>query len=162
MDPATASKLHCRYVTNGNPYLILQPAKEEEAFLSPRIVVYHDVLFDEEIKTIQELARPRVGSFKFRINHVLICSYFQLGRATVVNPTTGKLEFADYRTSKSSWLDSGEHRHIAQVVRRVGDITGLDMEDSEPLQVVNYGIGGHYEPHLDAGVLQSQISNLFV
>ena len=35
------------------------------------------------------------------------------------------------------------------MTRRVGDITGLDMTTAEDLQVVNYGIGGHYEPHFD-------------
>lgn len=28
-------------------------------------------------------------------------------------------------------------------------MTGLNQETSEELQVVNYGIGGHYEPHYD-------------
>jgi len=28
-------------------------------------------------------------------------------------------------------------------------VTGLNMETSEELQVANYGIGGHYEPHFD-------------
>ena len=32
---------------------------------------------------------------------------------------------------------------------RVGDVTGLNMETSEELQVANYGMGGHYEPHFD-------------
>lgn len=49
--------------------------------------------------------------------------------------------------------------------RRVGDITGLDMDASEDLQVCNYGIGGHYVPHFDyarvgilyAGVFNSQL-----
>lgn len=28
-------------------------------------------------------------------------------------------------------------------------MTGLSMDTAEELQVVNYGIGGHYEPHFD-------------
>lgn len=28
-------------------------------------------------------------------------------------------------------------------------MTGLNMKAAESLQVVNYGIGGHYEPHTD-------------
>ncbi len=38
---------------------------------------------------------------------------------------------------------------MAQISRRMQLITGLDMETAEDLQVVNYGIGGHYEPHFD-------------
>ena len=32
---------------------------------------------------------------------------------------------------------------------RLEAITNLNMNVSEDLQVVNYGIGGHYEPHFD-------------
>ena len=34
----------------------------------------------------------------------------------------------------------------------VGRVTGMNTEDdgaTEPIQVVNYGAGGHYEPHVD-------------
>merc|ERR1711973_151853 len=33
--------------------------------------------------------------------------------------------------------------------RSTDEPTGLNMETSEELQVSNYGIGGHYEPHFD-------------
>lgn len=56
---------------------------------------------------------------------------------------------AQYRISKSAWLKEYEHEHIADVCQRVADMTGLTMETAEELQVVNYGIGGHYEPHYD-------------
>ncbi|KAH1005027.1 hypothetical protein HUJ04_006102 [Dendroctonus ponderosae] len=65
------------------------------------------------------------------------------------NNKTGALETAQYRISKSAWLKNEEHKHIADVARRVEDMTGLSMETAEELQVVNYGIGGHYEPHFD-------------
>lgn len=35
------------------------------------------------------------------------------------------------------------------VSQRVEDMTGLTVSSAEELQVVNYGIGGHYEPHFD-------------
>uniref|UniRef100_A0AAR5PBD1 Fe2OG dioxygenase domain-containing protein n=1 Tax=Dendroctonus ponderosae TaxID=77166 RepID=A0AAR5PBD1_DENPD len=75
--------------------------------------------------------------------------HFQFRRATVQNSQTGALETAQYRISKSAWLKNEEHKHIADVARRVEDMTGLSMETAEELQVVNYGIGGHYEPHFD-------------
>lgn len=128
---AERSKLTCRYYAGRHDYLLIGPVKEEEIFLLPRIVVYHDFITDREIETIQEMATPR---FK---------------RATVQNYKTGELETANYRVSKTAWLKEEEHEHVANVYSRTHQITGLNMETSEELQVSNYGIGGHYEPHFD-------------
>ena len=59
--------------------MLLAPLKEEEVFLSPRIVIYYDVLSESETFTVKSLATPR-----FR-------------RATVQNYKTGELETASYR-----------------------------------------------------------------
>uniref|UniRef100_A0A0P5RN90 procollagen-proline 4-dioxygenase n=1 Tax=Daphnia magna TaxID=35525 RepID=A0A0P5RN90_9CRUS len=131
MSPEMESRLHCSYVTNNNPFFFIQPLKMEVGFLKPLLVIYHEVISDEEIATVKRMAQPR---FK---------------RATIRNPKTGELEHANYRISKSAWLKTEEHEHIFKVTRRVGDITGLDMATAEDLQVVNYGIGGHYDPHYD-------------
>jgi len=125
------AKLKCRYVHHNNPFLKIGPLKEEEAFLKPRIVLYRDVLTDDEIEVIKKLAQPR------------------LKRATVQNYKTGELETAHYRISKSAWLRETEHDSIAAVSRRVELMTSLTTSTAEELQVVNYGIGGHYEPHFD-------------
>jgi len=125
------SKLMCRYTTGRHLYLLIGPVKEEEVYLNPRIVIYHEMVSDREIDTIKELAIPR---FK---------------RATVQNYKTGELETANYRVSKTAWLKEHEHEDVAAVYHRTHQITGLNMETSEELQVSNYGIGGHYEPHFD-------------
>jgi len=85
------------------------------------------------------------------ISRVVVCIIFfpQFKRATVQNSKTGELETANYRISKSAWLRDDFHPHIAAVNRRVEQITGLTISTAEELQVVNYGIGGHYEPHFD-------------
>lgn len=131
MPAAVASKLKCRYTDKANPFLRLARVKEEEAYLKPLILIYHDVIYNSEIETIKKLSMPR---FK---------------RATVQNSKTGELETANYRISKSAWLREEFHPHVAAVNRRVEDITGLTISTAEELQVVNYGIGGHYEPHFD-------------
>jgi len=59
------------------------------------------------------------------------------------------LEFADYRISKSAWLKEHEDDVVANVAKRVEAMTGLTTETAEELQVVNYGVGGHYDPHYD-------------
>lgn len=129
--PEQLRPLRCRYTDNNVPFLKIGPMKLEEASKEPYIVVYYDVIFDSEIELIKKMARPR-----FR-------------RATVQNSITGELETANYRISKSSWLKTEEHPIIQTIVQRTEDMTGLDMTTAEELQVVNYGIGGHYEPHFD-------------
>ena len=59
------------------------------------------------------------------------------------------MEVATYRISKSAWLKDEEHEYIRNIGLRVEDMTGLTVKTAEELQVVNYGIGGHYEPHID-------------
>lgn len=82
---------------------------------------------------------------------------FQLRRATVQNYKTGELEVANYRISKSAWLREPEHPVIERISRRVEHMTGLTTSTAEELQVVNYGIGGHYEPHYDFARVTSSI-----
>ena len=53
------------------------------------------------------------------------------------------------RISKTAWIKREEDDAIENIYKRVGAVTGLNMETSEELQVSNYGIGGHYEPHFD-------------
>uniref|UniRef100_A0A914EE63 procollagen-proline 4-dioxygenase n=1 Tax=Acrobeloides nanus TaxID=290746 RepID=A0A914EE63_9BILA len=48
-----------------------------------------------------------------------------------------------------TWLKETEHEVIARINNRLDYMTNLDMDTAEALQVANYGIGGHYEPHYD-------------
>ncbi|CAG7818937.1 unnamed protein product, partial [Allacma fusca] len=123
--------LKCRYVSNGKGFLTIAPIKEELVHVDPHIYIYHDVISDSEVSIIKQLATPR---FK---------------RATVHNHLTGELVTANYRISKSAWLQGHESPVVDRINRRINDITGLELETAEELQVVNYGLGGHYEPHYD-------------
>ncbi|XP_061595391.1 prolyl 4-hydroxylase subunit alpha-2-like isoform X1 [Cololabis saira] len=132
MTEARRSRLSCRYHDGGrNPRLLLRPIKQEDEWDSPRIVRYLDVLSHEEIEKIKELAKPR------------------LARATVRDPKTGVLTTANYRVSKSAWLEEEDGPVIKTVNQRIEDITGLTVQTAELLQVANYGVGGQYEPHFD-------------
>ncbi|XP_067948072.1 prolyl 4-hydroxylase subunit alpha-1-like [Watersipora subatra] len=124
--------LKCYYSTSdGNPLLLLAPVKVEELYKSPDILLYHDVISDGEIEMVKNLSTPI------------------LKRATVNDPNTGRLIYSSYRVSRSSWLYDRYHEAIVTITKRISAITNLDMTSAEGLQVVNYGIGGQYEPHYD-------------
>lgn len=132
LTPRRQKRLFCRYHHgNRTPQLLIAPFKEEDEWDSPHIVRYYDVMSDEEIERIKEIAKPK------------------LARATVRDPKTGVLTVASYRVSKSSWLEEDDDPVVARVNRRMQHITGLTVKTAELLQVANYGMGGQYEPHFD-------------
>ncbi|XP_067160908.1 prolyl 4-hydroxylase subunit alpha-2 isoform X6 [Apteryx mantelli] len=125
MTPRRQKRLFCRYHDgNRNPHLLIAPFKEEDEWDSPHIVRYYDVMSDEEIEKIKQLAKPR------------------LARATVRDPKTGVLTVASYRVSKSSWLEEDDDPVVAKVNRRMQQITGLTVKTAELLQMSDVEAGG--------------------
>ncbi|NXM54418.1 P4HA3 hydroxylase, partial [Illadopsis cleaveri] len=131
--PAPEQLLHlsCSYETNSSPYLLLQPAKKEMVRSQPYVALYHDFITDAEAETIKGLAGP------------------WLQRSVVASGE--KQQKAEYRISKSAWLKDTADPVVRALDRRMAALTGLDLRPpyAEYLQVVNYGLGGHYEPHFD-------------
>lgn len=54
------AQLKCWYDARRQPYLVLMPIKIEQSSIDPAIYIFHDVLSDDEIETIKELAKPMV------------------------------------------------------------------------------------------------------
>lgn len=59
-DADILAQLKCRYVAN-SPFLKIAPLKLEQASLKPNLVVFHDVIYDNEIDVIHKLSKPRVN-----------------------------------------------------------------------------------------------------
>ncbi|KAM9019594.1 prolyl 4-hydroxylase subunit alpha-3 [Ara ararauna] len=129
--PEHLPHLVCSYETNGSPFLLLQPAKKEVVQTQPYVALYHDFISDAEAETIKGLAGP------------------WLQRSVVASGE--KQQKAEYRISKSAWLKDTADPVVRALEQRIGAVTGLDLRPpyAEYLQVVNYGLGGHYEPHFD-------------
>ncbi|NWQ89304.1 P4HA3 hydroxylase, partial [Burhinus bistriatus] len=129
--PEHLPHLSCSYETNGSPYLLLQPAKKEMVWIRPYVALYHDFISDAEAETIKGLAGP------------------WLQRSVVASGE--KQQKAEYRISKSAWLKDTADPVVRALEQRIAAVTGLDLQPpyAEYLQVVNYGLGGHYEPHFD-------------
>ncbi|XP_071353271.1 prolyl 4-hydroxylase subunit alpha-3 [Trachinotus anak] len=124
-------RLFCDYFTNDNPWLLLLPVKREVLSLQPYVVLYHNFITDAEAEDVKRLAQPGL-------------------RRSVV-AAGEKQATADYRISKSAWLKDSAHSVVGKLDQRISMLTGLNVKHpyGEYLQVVNYGIGGHYEPHFD-------------
>jgi len=126
------NKLTC-HLNSNLPTLLLKPVKVEMLNLDPDLYLLRDVITDKEIEHVKKLAKPR------------------LKRAVVTNTSSGNQLAAEYRISQSAWLEDSASPIINRISQRIQTITGLSLDSAhaEPLQVANYGIGGHYEPHHD-------------
>lgn len=112
------SQLYCRYESK-NVLSKLARFKLEEVHIDPLIVVYHDVISENEIEVLKDLARDRLkreieGDFE---------------------------EFRDF-TLKVAWFEDDEHEVIARISKRVEVMTGLKASNAGDLQIRQYGIGG--------------------
>ncbi|XP_070207383.1 prolyl 4-hydroxylase subunit alpha-3-like isoform X2 [Littorina saxatilis] len=125
----------CRYrAARGLPYLRY---KEEILSLAPFVSLFYNIVHDTEIDNIKQFVK---GSM-FR---------GQVGQGE-------DAETANMRTSDVGWVDDRELETTKTVSQRVKVITGLEVDQRAPLgpssaeamQVVNYGLGGHYDAHMD-------------
>ncbi|XP_068576057.1 prolyl 4-hydroxylase subunit alpha-1b isoform X3 [Cebidichthys violaceus] len=155
MTPRRQSRLFCRYYDNHSPMYVLAPVKQQDEWDRPYIVRFLDIISDKEMERVKQLAKPRLrrATISNPITGVLETAAYRISkrRATVHDPLTGKLTTAQYRVSKSAWLTGYEDPMIDTINQRIEDLTGLEMDTAEELQVANYGVGGQYEPHFDFG-----------
>ncbi|XP_037521421.1 prolyl 4-hydroxylase subunit alpha-1 [Rhipicephalus sanguineus] len=127
------STLLCKMSTNfGDPRLILQPLKLEVLSLKPRVVVISDFLSTSEVNYIRSAARRGFV------------------RAGIYSPENVSGVPSWKRIGKVSWLWDSDSNRLQRLSQRIAVATGLSLESAEAYQVANYGLGGHYTPHMDA------------
>ncbi|XP_016976434.1 prolyl 4-hydroxylase subunit alpha-2 [Drosophila rhopaloa] len=130
------TRLHCRYNTTTSPFLKLAPFRMEELSLDPYIVLYHNVLNDDDMERLVRMSEPF------------------LERTTVFRVDNRIEQLAPSRTADGAWIPrkdaKPEDRQLFRRIRqRVGDITGLNVHGDRDIQFMKYGFGGHFEPHND-------------
>lgn len=112
-------RLKCRYVKD-HPFLIIGPIKKEQVHIEPDIWIFYDVVSDKQIQVMKSLATPI------------------LKRAIVRNPKTGKYETAEYRVSKSAWLNDGDNPMFPYLTTLVEAATNLSLKSAEEWQVIYF------------------------
>ncbi|XP_017039324.1 prolyl 4-hydroxylase subunit alpha-2 isoform X2 [Drosophila ficusphila] len=129
--PSVDGRLHCLYNRTTTPFLTLAPLKMELVGLDPYMAIYHEVLSAKEIAELQGMATPG------------------LKRATVFQASSGRNEVVKTRTSKVAWFPDTYSPLTVRLNARIADMTGFNLLGSEMLQLMNYGLGGHYDKHYD-------------
>lgn len=116
-------QLKCRYLSN-TPYTRLVKSKIEEFYLDPYIIVFHDVISDNEVEVMKKVGKP----------------YHHRGRVEDDKGSENGVITND-RVSQISWLEHLEPSFEEKLNKRISAMTGLSMKYSEPYQIQNYGIG---------------------
>jgi prolyl 4-hydroxylase len=97
----------------------------------PRVVLFADLLDDQECEALIEQARPR------------------LARSQTVDTATGGSEVNTARTSDGMFFERGESPLIQRIEQRIAALVNWPVDHGEGLQVLRYRPGAQYEPHHD-------------
>jgi prolyl 4-hydroxylase len=119
--------LHCKFVSNSH-FSSIAPFKLEELSFEPYIVMYHEVISDDDADTLIKYAGP----------------FIQPAYIGMYEDATIDIEG---RLAEATWLY--DHEIANKLSTRYEDMTGLNTKHSEGLQVQNYGVGGLYYAHYD-------------
>lgn len=88
-----------------------------------------------------------------RVSYQQEVQYTSLILITVISLIKMKLFSIVYQnvSVSSAWLKGSAQSTVGKLDKKISALTGLNVSHpyGEYLQVVNYGIGGHYEPHFD-------------
>ena len=98
---------------------------------NPRIVVFGDLLSDQECDELIALASPRMT------------------RSLTVATKTGGEEVNDDRTSEGMFFQRGENGLVDRLEARIARLLNWPQENGEGLQVLHYLPGAEYKPHYD-------------
>ncbi|CAG2171222.1 unnamed protein product [Oppiella nova] len=133
LNDSIVSKLKCFHLnTTKTSFLRLTRIKVEEMYKSPQIVVIHELLSEYETQTIISMAQP------------------SLERLYVFGDE-GKRDVNDgnRRLAQGSIIWDTQHKLMHTISRRIGAITGLNMDFVEPYKAMKYRVGGYFNDNFD-------------
>ncbi|EDW16639.2 uncharacterized protein Dmoj_GI22115 [Drosophila mojavensis] len=131
------TRLVCSYKTKPSKFLYLAPFKMELLSEDPYIVVFHDVIYDSEIKHLRNTAEPLLHrSYVKKSNNESVVSK--------VRTAKGAFMHADRLSPESAQV-------VQRLKQRMGDLSDLNIkrEGYNEMQYLNYDFGDHYLLHMD-------------
>ncbi|XP_022217617.2 prolyl 4-hydroxylase subunit alpha-2 [Drosophila obscura] len=111
----------CHYESTRTAFLRLAPLKVELLSLDPYIAVYHDAIYDTEIRRVMTLP---------------------------VHTLKGPPRYRDRREYNLKFTTVYEDAN-SQLNQRIRDMTGEEVKEDKDFSIYNYGIGGYIRYHVD-------------
>lgn len=124
---------------NRHPLLVLQPVRAELFSVDPIVVMFYDVISSKDIAYVKNVSEASLVEAK----------------SSDEKEDSIAASIDSYRVAHNNWMDNSDDPVMMKLDKLVEAITRLPFtEESEDLQVANYGVGGHYKPHYDAFILK--------
>ena len=154
MPEAQRKLLFCFY-RRDTPFTFIAPFKVELLHRSPDIFIFYEALSEREVSHLQDLARPQLkramvvkDEEEEEAKQPRLDGSYPPSSPPDLEDGEGNI-IASYRIAQNMWVEDYEDHVVDAVSNRVEAMTGLSVEYAENLQIANYGLGGHYEPHYD-------------
>ncbi|XP_017137882.1 prolyl 4-hydroxylase subunit alpha-1 isoform X1 [Drosophila miranda] len=126
--------LACRYNQEYSAFLLLAPLKMEVLNQQPLIVLYHEVLYEKELRAMRDIANKNAT--------------MQDGWTRMHFDQRVKPERED-RVLKLHIFQGNSESFSPSINRRIADMTGLEVQGNNALHLSNYGLGGYFNAHYD-------------
>ncbi len=118
----------------GHPRVVALGDREVSVLLaldSPRVVVFGNLLSDDECDGLMAAAAPRMA------------------RSLTVENQTGGESVNEDRTSEGMFFKRAESELVARIEARIARLLRWPLENGEGLQVLHYRVGAEYKAHHD-------------
>jgi len=130
----SSPELICRYNRDTSAFLKLAPLKMEFLHMQPLVVMYHDVLYESEFKSLRDIAI-------FNATMTDGWTYVDFDKKGKPKPQDRVVKMITFQgTTPSATLS---------INRRIADMSGLEMQENMALFLTNYGLGSHFGKHVD-------------
>nr|CAH0104732.1 unnamed protein product [Daphnia galeata] len=124
-------QLYCSYTFGnlGGALMRFQPIKKELVSRNPYIVWFLDVISDQDIDSVKNIAYPKMG------------------QVLTINALNEERFQSQRRVGETTLLMDKNYSILRRIARQMEDITGYVL--SEASNILSYGVGGHFSPHCD-------------
>eukprot|EP00095_Tigriopus_kingsejongensis_P000177 maker-scaffold487_size158652-snap-gene-0.42 protein:Tk00177 transcript:maker-scaffold487_size158652-snap-gene-0.42-mRNA-1 annotation:"af495541_1prolyl 4-hydroxylase alpha-related protein ph4" len=162
--PEMDTQLRCRWLHHSNPFLRLAPFKMELVNEQPFVCQFHDFMHNNEMEHFQAYAKPnlfrsvtghedqkRTNKIRTSKQAWLRESWFTFNVSQTAE-SVKDMEIPPIPFNPMKYVQVVD-RHGFNTAKRIKMATGLETQkpfSAEAFQVANYGLGGHYQLHIDS------------